>query len=395
MKKGILVFFTIFLVSCAEQEIPIIEEVSNVDTIFKEEKVQLYIKDEYDLGLFEPERGVYLGAYTGNAELTQNSFESSVGTDMAFKVFQYTAKNSITNKEILECIANEQMPYIKYLLNEDNIDSSLYHFIGDLSSMYKIPIFIELYPLNEDITDPRKYKENYIKAYQEIKEHVPEAVIVWCVDYDSIEDSLAFYPGDTYLDWAGLNIYMPKYKEDILVEYTIENNIDVWYKLFQDKKPLMISGLAISNYSNIDNAYTIFEAQDKLKYFYEDIPNIYPRIKSILYVDIDMRRYGGDDDYRITADPKILNHVVDLWDNTIFLEDVISTPNQTAAEYKNYNLPAYTYNDVYYIEEIYLESIIDKHILDKVSVFKDLEGNIYYPLEELVMLDIVETNIFN
>ncbi|OOB77480.1 MAG: hypothetical protein ATN33_03770 [Epulopiscium sp. Nele67-Bin001] len=360
----------------------IAQEVVQVQPIFQEQQIDLYIKNEFELGPYEPTEGIYLGAYMGNRDLV-DPFELVMDTQMAFKVLQYSRRNSITSSDILACIANKQIPYIKFLLDPDDPAANLYYLIGDISSMYQTPIFIELYPITSDITDPRDYKEKYIEAYQLIKKYVPEAVIVWSMDSTEIQNLTMFYPGDFYVDWVGLNIYMTKYVNQELAEYNISKEIDLWYKTYQANKPLIISGLAISNFSSIDHTYTIADAKNKLTYFYNELPTQYPRIKAMLYVDVDMRQYSGYDDFRISLDSDIVQHVRSLWASDIFLHEVSANANVVNGQYIKYTLPSYLYDETYYVSDYYLEAIIDSVTLKEVNTFKDLEGNVYYPMDEL------------
>ncbi len=391
MLKYILsaIILCVVFIGCSNQvgNSELVQEVTHVQPSFQEEQIDLYIKNEFELGPYEPIEGIYLGAYMGNRDIVED-FEEVMDTQMAFKVLQYSTKNSVTSNHILECIANKQIPYIKFLLDPDDASASLYYLIGDIVSVYQTPIFIELYPVTADITDPRDYKEKYIEAYQLIKKYVPEAVVVWSLDATEIQNLTMFYPGDYYVDWVGLNIYMPKYVGQEVVDYDVSREIDLWYKTYQADKPLIISGIAVSNFSSIDHTYTIADAKNKLSYFYNELPSIYPRIKGMLYVDVDMRQYSGYDDFRISLDSDIVEHVQELWADDIFLNEVSSNANEINGQYIKYTLPAYIYNETYYVQDYYLANIVNSSDLRKVNVFKDLEGNIYYPVDEL--LEVVE-----
>ncbi|OON93709.1 MAG: hypothetical protein ATN31_05355 [Candidatus Epulonipiscioides saccharophilum] len=396
MKKHILAILslaTLPLAGCTETNQignPLIEEMSdllsktmNIDYIFKETEVTLILDSDFALGKYEPYEGVYLGAYMGNQDISEQDFINSLETDLAFKVFHYTKPNSITPTEILKCIANKQTPYFKFLFSEKISD--FYYLIGDMKRMFNIPIFLELYPLSgKEITDPQKYKDSYIETYNIIKEHIPNTVFVYSVDYNNIEDALIFYPGDEYVDWIGLNLYMPKYENNIQIDYNrLKTQLDVWYKSFQEKKPLMFSGLAISHYSSVDLTYTIAETMENLNFFYADMLKEYPRIKAILYTDVDNRDYGKEDDFRISINEDLTKLAKKLWNEDIFLHQLSDNTAEDQSSKIAYTVPAYIYNDIYYVQDIYVKNIIDSEILNTIEVFKDIEGNIYYPLEYL------------
>lgn len=381
MKKCILaIFCAASMAGCIENEIPIIAEVAKMDDVFKKTEVTLFVENNEKLGKYEPYSGVYLGAYMGNKDISDQDFLNSLDTDLAFKVFQYKGANSISLNEILQCIADKQTPYFKFLLTEKT--SEYYYLIGDMKRMFNIPIFLELYPLTEDITDPQKYKKLYIETYNIIKKNAPNTVFVYSVDYNNIEDSLIFYPGDEYVDWIGLNVYMPKYKNDQAVDYSnLETKIDLWYQLFQEKKPLMISGLAISHYSSVDSTYTIAKTKDDLEFFYDDMIEKHPRIKAILYTDINNRDYGKEDDFRISINEDLISFTKELWGENVFLHQLVNENENYLSSKVSYTVPVHIYNDIYYVQDIYVKNIIDEEILNSIETFKDLLGNIYYPLK--------------
>ncbi|OON99787.1 MAG: hypothetical protein ATN35_10885 [Epulopiscium sp. Nele67-Bin004] len=380
--KYSLLILIIFLVGCSKEQ-AIIEEVAEIQPTFKETSIQLYINEQLDLAVYEPAEGVYLGVYSQDIDY----FENTLDTEMAFRVMQYTVNDPVTSIDILDCIANQQLPYVKYLFDDTEPITSLYYLIGDISTTstrYSTPIFIELYPLTQNVTNPIEYKEKFQEAYQIIKKYIPEAVIVWSLDYSEIEDIYMFYPGDDVVDWVGLNIYMYKYFDNELVDYDISDNIDLWYKTFQSTKPLMITGLGISSFSQIDHTYYIADAKNKLKYFYEEMLDCYPRIKGILYSDVDMRKVGGVDDFRISIDFDIIDYVSNLWQNERFLTQVTVSGDESM-QYISYTLPAYIYDEMYYIEDIYLQTIIPPNITKSIDSIKDLEGTIYYNIDDILV----------
>ncbi|ONI41654.1 hypothetical protein AN639_03270 [Candidatus Epulonipiscium fishelsonii] len=381
-----IICFIFILVGCEKKEEALLSEpVTYIEETSREEILNVYINEEVSLEAYEPIEGVYLGAFAEkNKDLNNDiiNFEQAIGQEQAFRVFQYTKAQSINTQDILSCVANKQVPYIKYLLDE-NSSPKVYEFINDVGAVYSTPLFIELYPVTENITNPTAYKQQYQETYDLIKNYLPNATIVWSMDYTRIQDWAGYYPGNYMVDWVGLNIYLPRYKEETLFNEDISDVIDMWYKTFQEKKPMMISSLAISHFSNVDYTYIIADAKNKLKYFYQDIPQKYPRIKGILYIDINMQDLGGTDDYRVSIQSELAEYINQLTTNPLFLHEIKSEIDLNAKQYITYTLPILVYNNKHYLSEIYASQVFDSKSLNQVNAFKDLEGAIYYPLEDM------------
>ncbi|OON90987.1 MAG: hypothetical protein ATN32_02845 [Candidatus Epulonipiscium fishelsonii] len=382
---GIICFISI-LVGCNKKEEPlIVEPVVYTEEVSKEEILDIYISSEISLEAYEPIEGIYLGAFAEKNKDLNNSiinFEKAIDQEQAFRVFQYTEAQSINAQDILLCIANKQVPYVKYLLNE-NSSPKVYEFINDVGAVYSTPLFIELYPVTENIVNPTNYKQQYQEAYNLIKNYLPNATIVWSMDYTRIQDWVAYYPGNSMVDWVGLNVYVPRYKDEVLFDEDIPKIIDMWYKTFQEKKPMIISSLAISHFSNVDYTYIIADAKNQLKYFYQDVPQKYPRIKGILYIDINMQDLGGTDDYRISIQSELAEYINQLTESPLFLHEIKSEVDLSAKQYITYTLPILIYNDKHYLSQVYATQIFENKTLSQISTFKDLEGMTYYPLEEI------------
>ncbi|OON95776.1 MAG: hypothetical protein ATN36_07565 [Epulopiscium sp. Nele67-Bin005] len=385
---GIICVVLVLFTGCSrdETEIPPMEEVTHQEIEFKEVQLDFYIQEEMALAPYEPMNGVYLGAYVERNAVLDNDikkFEEQIGQKQAFRVFQYNSDDPISSSDVLECIANKQVPYIKYLFDDTKGINDVYHLIGDLSSVYRTPMFIELYPVTSSMTNPKTYNNQYQEAYQLIKRYLSESTIVWSIDHTRVEDVSIYYPGDEYVDWVGLNMFLPRLRNGEIAQDNYSSIIDMWYKTFQSTKPMMLTSLGVSYFSSEDYIYTTSEAKDKLEYFYSELPEKYPRIKGILYVDANMQEMGGKEDYRISVETAITSHVNMLMENDIFLHELQTHSDDVADQYIYYSIPALTYGDKYYIESIYAQEIFDPHLLVNVPVFRDLEGTVYYPTDEI------------
>ena len=209
--------------------------------------IELYVQEDIKLGEYEPADGIYTGAYVQKDENIVGdllSYEKIIGQVQTFKVFEYNSEESIPEQELLRCMAQKKVPYIKIVLDNNYDLTPLYHLVYDLKSAYSMPVFIELYPLTTKNYVPSEYKETYQRAYEIVHKHVKNAVVVWSTDETRVSDMPLYYPGDKYIDWAGINIYIPRYKQGERYNYEGTGQLDFWYKNFQHNKPMMISALA-------------------------------------------------------------------------------------------------------------------------------------------------------
>lgn len=367
--------------------------VSNIEASKKEKDVTIYIKDSINLAAYEPLKGVYLGADVSadqNIGRDIRRFDNLIGATNAFKIFQYNPEERIANKEILKCIAQKKTPYIKVYFKSEGDLTPIYRLAMDLKSAYHIPVFIELFPVSSTMGSPEAYKETYERAYNVIKEYIENAVVVWSISDSKAYESMFYYPGNRYVDWVGINIYIPRYKSGEAYVYDGKEAIDFFYKNFQYSKPMLISGLAISHFSRVDHTYTIYDAKQKLDYFYDDLLKNYPRIKGILYVDMDMAevRENGKEDYTLTDQPDLTDEMKQLTGAL----NVIGTLQQEAdiknESYMRYDLTGTFFKNQLYIPSRYMKTIFKKVPLSKLTPIEDINGEKFYAFKDI-------TNYYN
>ncbi|MGL4799260.1 MAG: hypothetical protein ACRCWY_07670 [Cellulosilyticaceae bacterium] len=357
----------------------------------KERVVQdVYIPKEVSLGIYEQEKGMYVGAYVESNQDVEGrmaDYEALIGKEQAFRVFQYQKRGDMSSQEILECIAAKQIPYIKILANEAYDLMPIYEMIGDLNTRYQTPLFVELFPIQDDTLDPTAYAKYYDDAYKLLKKYFKDVVVVWSIDWNQVYLTPVYYPGNHKVDWVGLNASWPKYKEGAVYEPRYEEAMDFWYKYFQDEKPMMLSTVAISHFSRIDHTYTIEDAKNKLTYFYETVPERYPRVKGILYGDVDMYQVSpkGTEDYRLTSQDKLTEHIGGLQKNPAFLSQVKAREEMMCLQPMLYSVPAYRIEENIYVTEEQLSVVaLHKDLIKYMPCIMDDSGEKFYDLTAIV-----------
>lgn len=378
--------FVISLCGCASQTLE--DENVQLEDI-KEEKrsVELYIKSPQALGKYEPMMGIYSGAYIEkdvaiNGDLLK--YEKLVGQEQTFKVFQYNAEERLASTEILRCIAQQKVPYIKVLMPVSGDLTPLYRFIVDLRSSYEVPIFVELFPLTTHIEDAVSYKKTYRRAVELLHKYLKDVTVVWSVDESRVYEMPLFYPGDDYVDWAGINIYIPRYKYNEPYVYGGEETFDFWYKSFQQKKPMMISSLGISHFSRIDHTYKVYDVAKRLSYFYETLPAEYPRLKGIIYADVDLAEVykDGKEDYSITDQEVLVDQMKQTF-NALQVHAKLEQAEETYETYMKYTVETSFIENTLYVPRKYMKYLFKEIPLNKIKATVSTDGEKIYSIEEI------------
>ena len=353
----------------------------------KELPIELYVLEEVTSGRYEPQEGIYTGVYMmqNDAKVEDiSSYEELVGQPQTFKVFHYTSEEGVSKQDILKCIANKKIPYIKLLLGKDYDLTPLYQLIFDLKMSYKVPVFVELYPLSERVFKVNEYKETYQRAYEILHKYLSDVTVVWSTDTCRVSDMALYYPGSGYVDWVGINIFIPKYKQGVRYEYDGMNQLDYWYKSFQEKKPLLISGLAISHYSTVDHAYAIRDTEERLTLFYDEILTNYPRLKGVIYMNVNMieRNDKGKEDYTLTGEKQLCKTLKGL-SCSLKIQSTLKSESKKSYCYMKYAVKGILIKDDLYIPQEYMASCFKDIPLKKIQHVEDISGIIYYAYKDI------------
>jgi hypothetical protein len=199
-------------------------------------------------------------------------------------------------------------------------DDSYLRGFARSASASGIPIFIRFAgEFNGDWTrysgDPAKYIEKWRLVRRVMREEAPNVAMAWVPNVIPEEKIDAYYPGDDYVDWVGVNAYTVHHHNNSL-EHPAEheNPADLlrWiYDRYADRKPIMIGEYAATHYCKADGKELPQFAADKLRTLYASLPRLYPRVKAIHWYDIDNTshrvRAGRDtNNFSLTDDETVL-----------------------------------------------------------------------------------------
>ena len=390
INKKLFFSFSIFLLSaCTSLEK---EEIQKNDTIITEpktietysaEKVDVYFEKDTTLSLYEPENGVYLGAYILSNKYVNFSIEAfEETTNKEHSMYMYHTKigNPFPQDFVLGCIANLKAPYI--VLSAENqsnpFDKSKMVETAKRFGEFYVPIFIEFYPnMRTRGYNPQEYIEFYRYTHEVFREHATNVAFVFSVSDNEIPDFLEYYPGEEYVDWVSLNL-SKKVNENGNLSY-LENNvfdkIDYVYHVFQEKKPIVISGLAISHFSTVNHVYHSDEAGREIDRIYAIISERYPRIKAINYMDYNsidpVNRNFGKDNFSITENQTILSYYHDTVKKEAFLQNIdFSSGGEEVRQLMKSAFYGYKIADDYYISEYSIrhELNYDENLTDFIEI---------------------------
>jgi len=297
--------------------------------------------DNYQLAKYEPQKGVYLGAYvlqdsTINYDMAR--FNELTGKKHA-SFFKYVGYGQPCPEDWLEDVREVgAVPHIAWEPNDGldvvQDDTYLRTFARKLKE-YGEPVFLRFASeMNGDWTayhgDPEKYIEKWRLVHNVMEEEAPNVMMVWTVFTFPQATIMEYYPGDEYVDWVGVNIYNviyhnnnPKQRADH--EDPLEL-LDYVYNTFSERKPIQISEFGATHFTITDNKEYVDFAIAKITRMYEGLKTKYPRVKSIFYFDVNNLVDGVAgrriNNYAITDNEKILNTYAKLINNSHYLSEV-------------------------------------------------------------------------
>ncbi|QPC47538.1 stalk domain-containing protein [Mangrovibacillus cuniculi] len=273
---------------------------TDVDVYFD----QQLIPNTTGLQKYEPAAGTYIGAYVEVDEL-----KGQTGT-------KYSYFNQVTNKK--------HAMYFRYYDHGDPFPTSFvnqvkeaggavqiaYQPTGSISTVKDdatlrsfaksanaagIPIFLRFASeMNGDWVkwggNPSEYKRVFQLVSKVMKAEAPNVAMVWApnsVPAGKIHD---YYPGDSAVDWVGMNLYsVPVFNGNASQPAGHVNPLDFLdevYNRYSSRKPMMIAEFGASHKNSAIGDATQF-GKTKMAQFYEGIRLRYPRVKSINWFSVD------------------------------------------------------------------------------------------------------------
>nr|WP_269456779.1 stalk domain-containing protein [Thermanaeromonas toyohensis] len=210
--------------------------------------------------------------------------------------------------------------------------------LGDL----KIPVFLRfasemnMEGTNQWHGDPQKYVFWFRKVASIIREYAPNVAMVWNL-FDIVQPegvkatALSYYPGDAYVDWVGVNFYSDYYLSGQVDQPGAGidplQRLDYWYRVFFTRKPLMVGEFGIAHTTLKPYREDVsWWAANYIRKFYNTLPLLYPRVKAVVYLDLDesdpLYTQAKVSDYRLSDKEEILRAYREAIASPYYLEKI-------------------------------------------------------------------------
>lgn len=291
------------------------------------------------LAKFEPESGVYLGLYSetdpgmgNNFHLSKSIYGKNHAIYLAYSPYDgdFPKRYADNAKKAGNGIGIQIALEPSNGLDEVKDDSHLRKWARDANSV-GIPIFLRFASeMNGNWVvwhgDTAKYIEKFRLISKVMKEEAPNVAMVWSPNDVPRYSMAAYYPGDQYVDWVGINLYTMPYGDGqpTLPSYGTSpvERLEEVYRLYADRKPIMISETGIAHKTNRDGKSHTNWAVSNLDRLYEVIPKKYPRVKAITYFNQNMTTRESLNDYLLRDDSVMMAAYKSIISNPYFLDKI-------------------------------------------------------------------------
>lgn len=216
-----------------------------------------------ELAKFEPPSGCYIGAFIERDPVARGDigkFEQLAGKKHASYIVYVSYGQSFPWDFVRKCIEAGAVPHIAFEPNRGlqvvRDDAYLRGFAREARKA-GCPIFLRwASEMNGDWTayhgDPQLYIEKWRLVWKVFREEAPNVAMVWTPFAMPQSIIPAYYPGDEYVDWVGINIYSVWCHDgDPKKPAWFEDPVDFLrfiYDLYADRKPIQISEFAATHF---------------------------------------------------------------------------------------------------------------------------------------------------
>ncbi|TXK84103.1 stalk domain-containing protein [Paenibacillus sp. N3.4] len=175
--------------------------------------------------------------------------------------------------------------------------------------------------------NPTQYIEKFRMLHDVFAAEAPNIAMVWSPGDVPANDIDPYYPGDAYVDWVGVSLYIEPYEngDPSLPSMVATSNVERLtrlYNTYSDRKPLMLSETGVPHYAHGAGEDFTEWAKLNLQCLYEIMPYKYPRLKAITYFNVDQKMENAKNDYSLSSSSEIQSYYSKLIDNPYLLSTV-------------------------------------------------------------------------
>ena len=183
--------------------------------------------------------------------------------------------------------------------------------------------------------DPAKYIEKFKLVHDIMEQEAPNVAMVWSPGDVPINTMSAYYPGDAYVDWVGISMYSTPYENGDSSKPQLGlgpvDRLDEIYRLYADRKPVMISETAVTHGTVTDGKSWTDWGVMNLERVYEIMTKQYPRLKAITYFNRGATQPGVTDNFLLRDNTAMMDAYKRLIGSPHFLTKVENGAKPAAA----------------------------------------------------------------
>jgi hypothetical protein len=160
---------------------------------------------------------------------------------------------------------------------------------------------------------PQLYRQKFKLVHDVMERLAPNVAMVWCPAAEPKNAITDYYPGDDAVDWVGVNFYNVTFHN---LDFSRPgDNVDprlqlrYVYKLYSDRKPIIICEYGATHYSMLEGARNASFASQRIKKLYAALRTDFTRVKSVNYFNSNnIASVPGRDlqNYSLTDDDDVL-----------------------------------------------------------------------------------------
>ncbi len=300
---------------------------------------------------FEPARGCYVGAFIErNATVKGNiALYETLTRKKHASYFTYVGYGCpFPGDWVAKVKASGAAPHIAFEPNEglgEVQDGKYLRAWARDAARTKTPIFLRwASEMNGNwgkySGKPELYKEKFRLITRVMREEAPNVAMLWTPFAEPTKLIAAFYPGDEWVDWVGVNIYSVYVNNgDPLRPAWQKNPLDFLtyiYNTYSARKPIHISEFAATVRCKGTGYETTEFATENIARFYDGLRLKFPRVKSVNYFCLDAIGAGlANNNYSFIEDGRVLATYNKAVANPYFLSRVSSSPDDFAQTIKS------------------------------------------------------------
>ena len=303
-----------------------------------------YSTQSYFGAINEKQSGILFGANADSPTL------SDYGNDSVVLIYQHLGDDNIfplnTNLVKEAAASGKAVEYALNLPGEGNdlatIESKNEQFMKIIRMLADsgTPVYLR-FAAEFDTWSVQGDAESYIKAYRYVADLVHKnsknIAMVWSVTMRPAFglDPNAYYPGDDYVDWIGMSLYMVKYfggqdyeegfygllNQTQFAAGIAANPVTIlkdYIARYGDRKPFMITESGATHYSRTLGRDETAYAVEHLKMLYRFVPMVYPQVKAILHFDV--VRPNETDDFALSTNATLAEVYKSLTSEDAFIK---------------------------------------------------------------------------